>query len=165
MLLTKHDAASFEEVREVHGEVIAEAKEHLTGAPPRSTFPILKKLSNKHKNAIALLLQGLSHDEVAEAVGFRKEYMTVLLKQPLAKDYIRSLNEAMDVRLKALFGRSVDAIADGLNSQSSETKLKAAKLQMQATGRLEPEDDGRKTAEDVVTAILMGVKVDVNVNR
>ena len=122
---------------------------------------ILKKLSNKHKQAIALVLQGMSRADVSEAVGFVPEYVTMLLQQPLAKEHIANVNRALDTQLEGLYGKSVEAISKGLNHQDPDVALRAAKVQMQATGRLEPQEGGKKTAEDVVSAILLGVNVNV----
>ena len=131
--------------------------------PPPNGKPrvILKKLSNKHKHAIALVLQGLSREDVSDAVGFVPEYVTMLLQQPLAKEHIANVNRALDTQLEGLYGKSVEAISKGLNHQDPDVALRAAKVQMQATGRLEPQEGGKKTAEDVVSAILLGVNVNV----
>ena len=131
--------------------------------PPPNGKPrvILKKLSNTHKQAIALVLQGMSRADVSEAVGFVPEYVTMLLQQPLAKEHIANVNRALDTQLEGLYGKSVEAISKGLNHQDPDVALRAAKVQMQATGRLEPQEGGKKTAEDVVSAILLGVNVNV----
>jgi len=135
----------------------------LVSASPPNGRPrvILKKLSNKHKQAIALVLQGMSRVEVSEAVGFVPEYVTMLLQQPLAKEHIANVNRALDTQLEGLYEKSVEVIAKGLRHQDPDVALRAAKVQMQATGRLEPRDEGKKTAEDVVSAILLGVNVNV----
>jgi len=139
-------------------EVPAEPAALPGGGKPRV---ILKKLSNKHKHAIALVLQGLSREDVSDAVGFVPEYVTMLLQQPLAKEHIANVNRALDTQLEGLYGKSVEAIAKGLTHQDPDVALRAAKVQMQATGRLEPQEGGKKTAEDVVSAILLGVNVNV----
>ena len=123
---------------------------------------ILKKLSNRHKQAVSLVLQGMSREEAAEATGFDPAYITFLLQQPKVKDFIAHVNKAVGTQLEALYGKSVQAIAGGLNHSDPDVKLRAAKLQLQTTGRLEPDGDEKKTAEDVVQAILLGVQVNVN---
>lgn len=123
---------------------------------------ILKKLSLRHKQAISLVLQGESRELAAEVAGFVPEYITFLLQQPVAKEYIAHINRAVSTHLEALYGKSVEAIAGGLRASDPDVKLRAAKLQLQTTGRLEPDQESQKTAEDVVQAILLGVQVNVN---
>ena len=165
----------------VHDEAIERAHAHLNvervevvrpalprGRPPgadRVALPpriVLKKLSLRHKQAISLVLQGMSREDAAEATSFVPEYITFLLQQPLAKEYIAHVNRAVSSQLEALYGKSVEAIAGGLTATDPDVKLRAAKLQLQTTGRLEPDETGRKTAEDVVSAMLLGVQVNIN---
>lgn len=127
---------------------------------------ILKRLSNKHRNAISLVLQGKSREDAAAVVGFTPEYITMLLQQPLAREWIAHINKTLEVQLEGMFGKSVQAIADGLNHQDPKTYLAAAKLQLQTTGRLDKEPvDNNTTAEDVVRQILIGVQVNINQQR
>lgn len=177
MKLLPSQPAALDDVRRAHGEIIEQAHEHLNaaasvraplgrppgtrngeGAPPKI---ILRKLSLRHKQAISLVLQGMSREDAGEAVGFVPEYITFLLQQPLAKEYIAHINRAVSTQLEALYGKSVEAIAGGLRASDPDVKLRAAKLQLQTTGRLEPSGDEKRTAEDVVQAILLGVQVNV----
>jgi hypothetical protein len=122
---------------------------------------VLKRLSLRHKQAISLVLQGMSRADAGEACGFVPEYITFLLQQPLAREYIAHVNRAVSSQLDALYGKSVEAIAGGLTALDPDVKLRAAKLQLQTTGRLEPDEGSRETAEDVVSKILLGVQVNV----
>jgi len=132
------------------------------GGPPRI---VLRKLSLRHKQAISLVLQGMSRSDAAEATGFVPEYITFLLQQPTAKEYIAHINRAVSTQLEALYGKSVEAISGGLNASDPDVKLRAAKLQLQTTGRLEPSGEEKKTAEDVVAAIMLGVQVNINSSK
>lgn len=175
MELTRHPVAvltSEAERSEEVEEATAVAHEHLNnsgrgrpvgvlngqGQPPKI---ILKKLSQRHKNAISLVIQGHTREEAAEATKFRPEYITFLLQQPLAKEHIANINRALDVQLDGLYGKSVKAIADGLGHSDPKAYLAAAKIQLQATGRLEGREPKETTAEDVVKSILIGVNVNV----
>jgi hypothetical protein len=180
MRLLPHEPARLGDTREEQGELIEHARVSLeqlpapaprgrplgvvngAGKPPRI---LLKKLSLNHKQAISLVLQGMSREDAASVTGFVPEYITFLLQQPLAKEYIANVNRAVSTQLEALNGKSVQAIADGLTNTDPDVKLRAAKLQMQATGKLEPSEEGKRTAEDVVSAILLGVQVNVNSPR
>jgi len=166
MKLLSHEPAAVADVRPAHEATIERAHAHLNGAPvapvaPKRPAIILKKLSNRHKQAIALILQGVSREEAAEATGFVPQYMTFLLQQPVAKEHIAHVNRAVATQLEAMYGKSVEAIGRGLGHQDPDVALRAAKLQLQTTGRLEPDEDGKKTAEDVVQAILLGINVNV----
>lgn len=183
MELIQHPAASVSEIRERQPELVEQARVHLATVAAAEPSPVpatkgrpvgvkngegqapkilLKKLGNRHKQAISLVLQGLSREDAGEATGYAPEYITFLLQQPVAKEYIAHINRAVGTQLEALYGKSVQAIADGLRDGDSEVKLKAAKLQLQTTGRLEPDEDGKRTAEDVVQAILLGVQVNIS---
>ena len=114
----------------------------------------LKKLSQKHKSIIALHAQGVRREDIGSACGCTPEYVSMIVAQPLAKEYLRGLEQYMDSRLRTLYGKSVDVIDKGLESDNPETALKAARLQMEATGKLKAEKEGSQTAEDVVAALL-----------
>lgn len=171
MELLPQPAATLGDVQVEHSEQIERARVHLAssgrpagvrngeGQTPRI---ILRRLSNRHKQAISLVLQGMSRSEAAEATGFVPEYITFLLQQPLAKEYIAHVNKAVSTQLEALYGKSVEAIAGGLIASDPDVKLRAAKLQLQTTGRLEPDEGSKRTAEDVVQAMLLGVQVTIN---
>jgi len=133
----------------------------------------LKKLSQKHKNIIALHVQCMKREDIGKIAGCTPEYVSMVVAQPLAKAYLRDLEKYMDSRLEALYGRSVDVIQDGLDGAATETQLKAARLQLEVTGKLKGDKDGAQSAEDVVAALLkhaaggvvaIGGNVQVNVD-
>jgi hypothetical protein len=173
MKLLPQAPAELGDVNEAHADAIERAREHLNtpqrGRPVgvlngqgKQPMILLKKLSLRHKQALSLTLQGMSREDAAEATQFTPEYITFLLRQPIARDYIAHINQVEETRLQALFGKSVNAMVKGLDHDDPDVALRAAKLQLQATGRLEPSDEGKKTAEDVVQAILLGVQVNVH---
>jgi len=170
MKLLQHEPATVESVRGAQLETIERAHAHLNGyetpvVPTPRPRILLKKLSLRHRKAISLVLQGVSRAEAGEACGFVPEYITFLLQQPVAREYITHINRAVGTQLDALYGKSVEAIATGLTASDPDVKLRAAKLQLQTTGRLEPDEGEKKTAEDVVQAILLGVQVNVTTKR
>jgi hypothetical protein len=114
----------------------------------------LKKLSQKHKNIIALHAQNVKREDIGKTVGCTPEYVSMIMQQPLAREYMRDLEKYMDSRLEALYGRSVDVIQNGLDGDATDTQLKAARLQLEVTGKLKPKDSDKQTAEDVVSALL-----------
>lgn len=102
---------------------------------------VLKKLTPKHMEALAYVAQGMQKKKVAALVGFTPEYITMLLRQPLAIQYIGKLNETVGAQLEAMFGQTVDVIRDAMESGSHSEKLKAARLQLEATKRIGRSDN------------------------
>lgn len=96
----------------------------------------LKKLSDKHKEALALVAQGLKLVQVAALVDYTPTYVGMLLRQPLAKEYLREMSEITGARLDAMFEQSVEVIANTMKNGSNSEKLKAARLQLEATKRI-----------------------------
>ena len=132
----------------------------------------LKKLSQKHKSIVALHAQGVSRLDISTVCDCTPEYVSMVVAQPLAKQYLRELETYMDSRLQTLYGKSIDVIQDGMMGQATDTQLKAARLQLEVTGKLKGSRDENQTAEDVVAALLkaaaggvvaIGQNVQVNV--
>lgn len=96
----------------------------------------MKALKPRHKQIASLLAQGAKRQEIATAMGVTPEYVTMLQKQPLMKDYIREMCEVVGVRFEALFGQAVEVISDVMKNGNDANKLKAARLQMEGTGRI-----------------------------
>jgi hypothetical protein len=101
----------------------------------------LKNLKPMHREVVSLLAQGMKNVEVAAMVGITPEYVSMLLRQPLIKQHLQERCEALGVRMEALFEQSVQVVADVMKSGSNSDKLKAARLQLEATrriGRVDP---------------------------
>lgn len=113
-----------------------------------------KKLTEKHKNIIALHTQSMKRQEIAEYCGCTPEYVSMVVATDLAQAYMRDLEKYLDHRVKALYDKSVDVIHDGLNGIATDTQLKAARLQLEMTGKLKEGTTETQTAEDVVAALL-----------
>lgn len=96
----------------------------------------LTKLKPMHKQVASLTAQGLKNKEVASIVGITPEYVSMLLRQPLVKEYVAQMCEVVGVRLEALFEKSVDVIAETLENGSEKGRLQAARLQLEATKRI-----------------------------
>ena len=116
---------------------------------------------------VTLSLQGLSREKVAEYCGCTPQYVTMINKQPLARALRADLEQHLDLRLRGLYERSLDALQEGLTSPKISDKLAAAQIQLRAIGKDVPgPDDSKQTAEDVVSAMLIqGNNVQVNINR
>jgi len=108
----------------------------------------LKELSQKHKMVAALLAQGLDRVVVAQSTDLSPEYITWLGGDILFKEYVKEMSALAGVHLEALFSKSVDIIAEQMLQGSGEDRLSAARLQMEATGRIGKNRTGRDSGED-----------------
>ena len=180
MRLDGHAAASVAALREDRTEEVGERADafraHLTSLSMQETTPtipaaknpfVLKKLSQKHKDMITLSLQGLSREKVGEYCGCTPEYVTMICKQPLARAYLADIEAHLDLKLRGMYEKSINAIDSGLTSPKVSDKLAAAQLHLGTIGKLKAvATDSKETAEDVVTAMLIqGNNVQVNVKR
>lgn len=96
----------------------------------------LRKLSPRHKQICALLAQGFKNIEIATVMGVTKEYVSMLLRQLLIQEEIARVCEIAETRLDAMFVQTVDVISDGMSNGNITEKLKAARLQLEATKRI-----------------------------
>ena len=96
----------------------------------------LQTLSEKHKQVASLLAQGLGRTEIASIIDFTPEYVTWLTRDPLFKQYLSEMSEHTEARLEAMFGMTADVVADGMLNGSVDERLKAARLQLEVTGRV-----------------------------
>lgn len=96
----------------------------------------LRKLGDRHKIAASLLAQGNRRAEIAAITNYTPEYISFLTRQPLFREYVREMGRFSEERLAALFDEAVDVIADTMRNGTEEGRLKAVRLQMEATGRI-----------------------------
>ncbi len=96
----------------------------------------LQELSPKHKGVASLLAQGAGREVAAAAFDYTPEYVTWLGGDPLFIAYVKEMSKLVDTRLELLYEKSVDVIAEGLTKGNGEEKLKAARLQLEATQRI-----------------------------
>lgn len=97
---------------------------------------VLKKLRPKHLDVASLFAQGISNKEIALIVGYRKEYIPVLLRQPLIVAEVRKRSEVHALRLEAMFGKAVDAVGAALQEGNTAEKLKAVRIHGELTKRI-----------------------------
>lgn len=96
----------------------------------------LQSLSVRHREAISLICQGVKRTEVGQICGFEPEYVSWIMRQEVAKEYLKEMNEVVDFRLQALTEESVDTIAEVMKTGAGDERLKAAKLQLESIGRI-----------------------------
>ncbi len=128
----------------------------------------LQSLSEKHKQVAALLAQGLGRTDIAAIVDFTPEYVTWLSRDPLFKLHLQQMSDFVNTRLEAMYDRVADAVDEGLSSGSVDDKMKAARLQLEVTGRIgkgsqrnagdDSGDDRLKQLADRLVAVLGAVR-------
>lgn len=123
-----------------------------------------KTLSQKMKHMIALHSQGVRREEIGQVCDCTPAYVSMVVGTELGQQYLVELEKYMDQRLRTTYGKAVDVIHDTLGSEDEEIRLKAAKLALEATGKLKPKEDTKKSAEDVVSDLLARATVILNSN-
>lgn len=99
---------------------------------------VLKELKPKHRQICSMVAQGIPHTTIAQVVGCVPEYIPMLMRQPLIKECLRGYTEFAEVQLEGMFVQSVQAIGDTLVNGAPSDKMKAARLQLEATKRIGP---------------------------
>ena len=132
------------------GELDLPSEEDLDN--PKSEWT-LKVLKPKHRQIASLLAQGCGRDEVAKLCGCTARHITILTKQPLFKTYLDEMRQTAEDMLQAQFVGSVEAIGDALRFGDVEERLKAARLQMEATGRIGNRANPYKESDSTVDRV------------
>lgn len=123
-----------------------------------------KVLTPKHKQILSLVAQGMKYRDIGSLCKCTPQLIVMLGACSKGQEYLSFIEQQMDIRLRGLYSKSVDAIDDQLSNGSGENKLRAAKLQMQATGKLGKEAEKVDTAEDVIQRIMqLNVNGDINI--
>ncbi len=114
----------------------------------------LKRLSDKHKTIVSLHIQGVKRIDIAVIADCTPEYVSMIVAQPLAQAYMKELEAYTDDALKRTYGKAVEVIGECLDSDDEEIKLKAARLSLEATGKMKGTGEKAQSAEDLVANIL-----------
>lgn len=124
-----------------------------------------KRLTPKHRQILSLYAQGMKREEIGNFCHCTPALVTMLARTDIGRAYLQSIEETMDQRLRALYSKTIDAIDDQLCNGRGADKIAAAKLQLQATGKLGTRQEETETAEDVIQRILaLQINGDVNIN-
>ena len=83
----------------------------------------LRELSPKHKQALALLAQGVDRRTIGELCGYVPEYVTWLQRQPLCKAYLAELGQVVEKHLKGLVVRSIEVLHTKLENPAVSDEL------------------------------------------
>ena len=125
---------------------LPQSAEHIGNAVAEREPVVLQKLSQRHKQVLALVVQGVKQEVIAQACDYEPEYVTWLVRQQVCQVYLREMIGFNDSRLLALTERSVDVISDAMRNGTVEDQLKAAKLQLTAIGKV-----GRANGQQGIT--------------
>lgn len=96
----------------------------------------LHELNEKHHQVAALIAQGLTPTEISSMVSYTKGYITWLTRDPLFSAYMDEMVAFSQKQVEVMFCGSVAAIGGGLHSGDADISLKAARLQLEVTGRI-----------------------------
>jgi hypothetical protein len=96
----------------------------------------LKQLKPIHRQVASLAAQGFKNIEIAQIVNITPEYVSMLLRQPLVKEYVFQLCDVAQTQMEALYPKVVNTIGDVLTNGSEKGKLTAARLHLEATKRI-----------------------------
>ncbi len=96
----------------------------------------LQKLKPKHFQICALLAQGFKNIEVAAMVGCTKEYVSMLLHQPLIIQEIAKKGLIVNQRFELLAERATDVMVEAMQNGTHGEKIKAGRTVLEVTKRL-----------------------------
>lgn len=132
-----------------------------TQAPPTKWQP--KRLKSKHKQILSLYAQGEPRVKIAAVFKCHPIFVSMLAGTDLGKAYIAEMQTHIESDLRNLTHKSVEAIRDGLQNGAIETKLKAAKLQLETTRDI-GKGRGQESAEDLIARMLSIQAQNVQIN-
>ena len=114
----------------------------------------LKELKPRHKQVIALHLQGISSNDIARSVGYDAAWVCTVLADPLVQPYLDKFNEMVDRELMALKPKAVEVVRDGMESTSERIRLAASDKVFKATGMFGDVKARDESAGEVIKAAL-----------
>lgn len=112
---------------------------------------VLKELRPWHELVCSLLAQGMSGRDIAAVADCTPNYIYMLARQDLIKKRVMDIAAFAGLQLEAQFSKSVEAIGEALQTGNNKERLMAARLQMEATGRVgsrHAAEDGKKDMND-----------------
>ncbi len=125
----------------------------------------LEKLKPKHKQVIALHLQGISNNDIARVVGYDAAWVCTVLSDPLVQPYIDKFNDMTDREIAALKARATDVFREKLESTDERVALAAADKIFKATGGYVAEQQQGVSAGEVIASALESMaKIAENVS-
>ena len=108
---------------------------------------LLRKMTPRHQQICAFLVQGMKRGQIAQAVKCTPEYVTMLTKQPLIQQYLKEISVFAGIQLEGQFSAVVDAVGETLQQGNYKEKMQAARLHGELTKRLGPGSGAEQQAE------------------
>lgn len=96
----------------------------------------MKELKPKHKQICSMLAQGIPRSTIASVIDCTPEYISMLSAQPKMQDYMKEMCQAASLQLEGMFVQSVEVIGEVMRDGNHADKVKAARLQLEATKRV-----------------------------
>jgi len=133
-----------------------------TGARRENGASNLQRLKPIHLKIVKLHIEGLGTTAIALKLGRSIGSISCILHDPLVKSLMQKVRESQEADLDALFGKVVDRVRDGLESERGlDANLKTidryVKLQ-----QIKVDDRGPETAEDVIQRML---NIQINISN
>ena len=104
-------------------------------AVPATGFA-LKNIKPIHREVASLLAQGVPRKVIAEVCDFTPEYITMLTREPAIAAILEEHVQFAERQMLALTEKAVSVVSEVMDNGSDESRLKAARLQMESAGRL-----------------------------
>ena len=126
----------------------------------------LKALSARHRQIIALHVQGYSNNSIATILDMSHIAVSHVLTDPLTQSVLSTFKESWVAELAALGALAVDAVREGLLSQDKGVALRAADQFFKTQGTYKQDANaGNETAEDVISRVLTVMEVSADAVR
>ncbi len=113
-------------------------------------------VSHRHQYVLALHLAGKKVSEIEQLTNYRPPTIYKILSQPNVIALRQQLLNHTEKEFEALFGKTVDAIREGLGCGDLKIQLEAADKWLKAHGKYQKSEGTQVniTAEDIVMNIL-----------
>jgi hypothetical protein len=117
---------------------------------------LLKKLTGRHYSVINYHLAGEKASTIAKAMKITEVQVSIILNDPLARVVIEQRFVDMDMELRGLMPKAIDALRTGLESPDTNVQLSAADKYFRTQGLYAPkrEESAHLSAEDLVRQLL-----------
>jgi hypothetical protein len=124
----------------------------------------LKRLSSRHLKIISNHLAGMSGELIASSMNITVVTVSRILNDPLAKEYLDKIYESRRQEIDALAGNAIDAVRQGLDSESGRERLMAVDKFTKLKDSIGTTADDAMTAEDVIAKMFSKLEIsDSNV--
>lgn len=127
----------------------------------------LTRLKPKHKQAIAMHLDGHKNETICQVLGFTPAWLSTILNDPLSQRIIHCQDGFDRMEFERLRKKANAALRDGLNHENIGVRLRAADLYSKRAGDYHPKTpEHQDSAEDVIQRMLEinADQVNVQVN-